>query len=151
MRGLSAAFWICCALATAGCTGALAPPTSAQLRSDGLGGPAPQLASNDQPALPSATSTALLPSEIAHDLSPGETILAEAALRSALEHGRSGEQFEWNAVPAGRPIQIIPEAPFQHAGRDCRQAAVSTKVDDRVHRARASACRQDDGGWAPMT
>ena len=73
--------------------------------------------------------------------------IARQAEYDALERGRSGEPYRWRSRDDSRYGEVIPQSPYQRAGRDCRDYIHTVYIDGRPETMRASACRNPDGTW----
>ena len=73
---------------------------------------------------------------------------AFAAELQALEHGEPGEPVGWRG--AGRYGTVVPGANYERSGMRCRDYSHTIYIDGRPQTARATACRNPDGTWAPV-
>jgi surface antigen len=74
---------------------------------------------------------------------------AFAAEMQALEQGEPGEPVGWKGA-AGRYGTVVPGAYYETRGIRCRDYSHTIYIDGRPQTARASACRNPDGTWAPV-
>jgi surface antigen len=88
--------------------------------------------------------------EIGRKLDERDRLLAQKAEFEALETGRSGEPRRWSNPDNGRYGDIVPQAPYQRAGRDCRDYAHTVYMEGRPTTVRGTACRNPDGTWAAV-
>ena len=74
---------------------------------------------------------------------------AFAAEMQALEQGEPGEPVGWKGA-VGRYGTVVPGAHYETRGIRCRDYSHTIYIDGRPQTARASACRNPDGTWAPV-
>ncbi len=88
---------------------------------------------------------------IGHDIGRGldqrDRMLAQQAEMDAFERGQSGRPVTWRNPDNGRYGEVIPEAPYQDRGRDCRPFTHKVFIDGRPQAMRGTACRNGDGTW----
>jgi surface antigen len=68
----------------------------------------------------------------------------------ALEQGEPGEPVGWRGA-AGRYGTVVPGAAYEARGTRCRDYSHTIFVDGKPQTARASACRNADGSWSPVS
>lgn len=85
--------------------------------------------------------------EIGRSLDRQDRILAQQAEFSALERGRSGERIPWRNPDSNRYGEVVPSAPFERDGRNCREYTHRIFIDGRPQVMRGLACRNPDGTW----
>jgi surface antigen len=73
----------------------------------------------------------------------------DAELR-ALEQGEPGEPVGWRGA-AGRNGTVVPGASYETRGTRCRDYSHTIYVDGKPQTARATACRNPDGTWSPVS
>jgi len=73
----------------------------------------------------------------------------EAELR-ALEQGEPGEPVGWRGA-GGRYGTVVPGAPYETRGTKCRDYSHTIFMDGKPQTARATACRNPDGTWSPIS
>jgi len=73
----------------------------------------------------------------------------DAELR-ALEQGEPGEPVGWRGA-AGRYGTVVPGASYETRGARCRDYSHTIYVDAKPQTARATACRNPDGTWSPVS
>jgi surface antigen len=73
----------------------------------------------------------------------------EAEIR-ALEMGEPGEPVGWHGA-GGRYGTVVPGVPYEARGTRCRDYSHTIFVDRKPQTARASACRNADGSWSPVS
>ena len=102
-------------------------------------------------ATPAAMNSAVSGQVLVGKLDERDRILATEAIFDALERGRSGEPLRWDNPGNGHSGEILPQAPYQRAGLDCRDYIHTVYLDRRSSASgdtiRASACRKPDGNW----
>jgi surface antigen len=66
----------------------------------------------------------------------------------ALEGAAVGQPVVWS----GRNVsgKVVAAAPYQVGSQNCRQYTHTLTVDGKDTLARGSACRNEDGSWAPL-
>lgn len=74
---------------------------------------------------------------------------AYAAEMQALEQGEPGEPVGWKGA-AGRYGTVVPGAYYETRGIRCRDYSHTIYMDGKPQTARASACRNPNGTWAPV-
>ncbi|MCB1491917.1 MAG: glycine zipper 2TM domain-containing protein [Rhodobiaceae bacterium] len=72
---------------------------------------------------------------------------AQEAEYRALEYGRSGSPVAWQNPDTGHYGEVVPTAPYQRGGTDCRDYTHTIYINGRPETARGTACRQPDGTW----
>jgi surface antigen len=102
-------------------------------------------------ALIGAFAGGVLGNEIGRKLDERDRLLAQRAEFDALERGRSGEPRRWSNPDNGRYGDIVPQAPYQRGGRDCRDYAHTVFIEGRPTTVRGSACRNPDGTWQALS
>lgn len=90
----------------------------------------------------------IIGNDIGRKLDQRDRILAQQAELDALERGESGRPRRWQNPDNGRYGDIVPEPPYQRAGRDCRDYAHTVYIEGRPQTMRGSACRNPDGTWS---
>jgi surface antigen len=73
----------------------------------------------------------------------------DAELR-ALEMGEPGDPVGWRGA-TGRYGTVVPGAAYEARGARCRDYSHTIYVDGKPQTARASACRNPDGTWSPIS
>ena len=98
-------------------------------------------------ALVGAVAGGIIGNDIGRKLDQRDRILAQEAEFEALERGESGRPRRWQNPDNGRYGDIVPQAPYQRAGRDCRDYAHTVYMEGRPQTIRGTACRNPDGTW----
>jgi surface antigen len=75
---------------------------------------------------------------------------ALAAEIRALDQGEPGEPVGWKGA-AGQSGTVVPGAYYETRGTRCRDYSHTIYVDGKPQAARATACRNTDGTWAPAS
>ena len=75
---------------------------------------------------------------------------AFAAEMQALEQGEPGEPVGWKGSLAGRYGTVVPGGYYETRGVRCRDYSHTIYINGRPEAARATACRNPDGTWAPV-
>lgn len=88
--------------------------------------------------------------EIGRKLDDRDRLLSQRAEFEALERGRTGEPQRWSNPDNGRYGDIVPQAPYQRGGRDCRDYAHTVYMEGRPQTLRGTACRGPDGTWSAV-
>ena len=102
-------------------------------------------------ALLGAFAGGVIGNDIGRKLDQRDRLLAQQAEFDALERGESGRPRRWDNPDNGRYGEIIPEAPYQRGGRDCRNYAHTVYIDNRPQTMRGTACRNPDRTWTAVT
>ena len=68
----------------------------------------------------------------------------------ALEQGEPGEPVGWRGS-AGRYGTVVPGASYETRGTRCRDYSHTIVVARNPQTARATACRNPDGTWSPVS
>jgi len=76
---------------------------------------------------------------------------AYAAEMQALDQGEPGEPVGWRGVSPGRYGTVVPGGYYETRGVRCRDYSHTIYVDGRPQTARATACRNPDGTWSPVS
>jgi surface antigen len=74
--------------------------------------------------------------------------LAFSAEMRALDLGEPGEPVGWRGHP-GRYGTVVPGGFYETRGTRCRDYSHTIYIDGKPQTARATACRNPDGTWAP--
>ena len=74
--------------------------------------------------------------------------LAFSAEMRALDTGEPGEPVGWRGHP-GRYGTVVPGGFYETRGTRCRDYSHTIYIDGKPQTARATACRNPDGSWAP--
>ena len=98
-------------------------------------------------ALVGAVAGGIIGNDIGRKLDQRDRILAQEAEFEALERGESGRPRRWQTPDNGRYGEIVPQPPYQRAGRDCRDYAHTVYMEGRPQTLRGTACRNPDGTW----
>jgi len=88
--------------------------------------------------------------DIGRRLDQRDQALAQQAEYDALERGESGRPRRWSNPDNGRYGEIVPQPPYQRAGRDCRDYAHTVYMEGRPQTVRGTACRNPDGTWTAV-
>jgi surface antigen len=115
----------------------------------------PQPASNvtgsvASPTAKSVANAGVLGNGIGSTLDERDHQRAFAAELQALEQGEPGEPVGWRGAQ-GRYGTVVPGAPYETKGTRCRDYSHTIYMDGRPQTARATACRNPDGSWAPSS
>lgn len=70
---------------------------------------------------------------------------------SVLETGAAGVTREWHNSSTGRRGQVTPGAAYAVNQYTCRDYVDVIALDGRRETRRATACRQPDGSWRPIS
>jgi surface antigen len=95
-------------------------------------------------------SAGVLGNGLGGNLDEPERQRAFAAEMQALEQGEPGEPVGWKGNAAGRHGTVVPGAYYETRGVRCRDYSHTIYVAGRPETARATACRNPDGSWAPV-
>ena len=101
-------------------------------------------------AIVGAVAGGIIGNDIGRKLDERDRQLAQQAEFDALERGESGRPRRWNNPDNGRYGEIVPQPPYQRAGRDCRDYAHTVYMEGRPQTVRGTACRNPDGTWAAV-
>lgn len=85
---------------------------------------------------------------IGRRLDERDRILAQEAEYDALERGEAGRPRRWSNPDNRHYGEIVPMAPYQRAGLDCRDYVHTVYIDSRPETLRGTACRNRDGTWS---
>jgi surface antigen len=95
-------------------------------------------------------SAGVLGNGLGANLDERERQRAYAAEVQALEQGEPGEPVGWKGSAAGRHGTVVPGAHYETRGVRCRDYSHTIYISGRPETARATACRNPDGTWAPV-
>jgi surface antigen len=95
-------------------------------------------------------SAGVLGNGLGASLDERERQRAYAAEVQALEQGEPGEPVGWKGSAAGRHGTVVPGAYYETRGVRCRDYSHTIYLAGRPETARATACRNPDGTWAPV-
>jgi surface antigen len=98
-------------------------------------------------ALLGAFAGGVIGNDIGKKLDQRDRMLAQQAEFEALERGPVGQPRRWSNPDNGRYGEIVAQAPYQRAGRDCRDYAHTVYMEGRPTTVRGTACRNMDGTW----
>ncbi|MBN8996490.1 MAG: hypothetical protein J0H63_12585 [Rhizobiales bacterium] len=127
-RGAAATFGLVC-LALAGCNAGVG------------GGPAG--------SLPATGEGGVAGGAIGKALGAADQRAARAAEYKALEYGHTGVAVEWKN--GGNHGQVVPGASYRVNAYTCRDFVHTIYIGNEQQSARATACRQANGSWQPVT
>jgi surface antigen len=102
-------------------------------------------------AVVGAVAGGIIGNDIGRKLDQRDRILAQEAEFEALERGESGRPRRWSNPDNGRYGDIVPQPPYQRAGRDCRDYAHTVYMEGRPQTLRGTACRNPDGTWSAVS
>ena len=88
--------------------------------------------------------------DIGRKLDQRDRMLAEQAEYDAFERGESGRPRRWQNPDNGRYGEVVPDRPYQRAGRDCRDYTHTVFIGGRPETMRGTACRNRDGTWSAV-
>lgn len=91
-----------------------------------------------------------LSSEIGSALSPAAKKKALEAEYNALENRKSGEIVHWE-YSTTQNGKITPYPPYQVGSSNCRRYVHAVSVDGQFRQSTATACRDKEGKWTPLT
>lgn len=97
-----------------------------------------------------AVAGGVIGNDIGRKLDQRDRVLAQQAEFDALERGESGRPSRWSNPDNGRYGEIVPAAPYQRSGLDCRDYTHTVYIDGRPEAMRATACRNRDGSWSAL-
>ena len=89
--------------------------------------------------------------DLGRQLDDGDRRMAAEADFVALETGGAGVAREWHNSATGRRGQVTPGAAYAVNQYTCRDFVDTVVVDGRKETRRATACRQPDGSWRPIS
>lgn len=101
-------------------------------------------------AVVGAVAGGVIGNEIGRRLDQRDRQLAQEAEFDALERGESGRPRHWRNPDNGRYGEVIPQQPYQRAGRDCRDYVHTVFIEGRPETMRSTACRNSDGTWSAL-
>lgn len=101
------------------------------------------------PAL-SALSAGVLASDFGSGLDPKARKLAANAEFVALETGRAGAEVPWKASDTVYG-SVIPQQPYQVGSSNCRRYVHTITQKGQSRSTAATACRNADGIWQPLS
>jgi surface antigen len=87
---------------------------------------------------------------IGRRLDQRDRLLAQEAEYDALERGETGRPRRWSNPDSSHYGDIVPAAPYQRGGLDCRDYAHTVYIDGRPETMRGTACRNRDGTWSAV-
>lgn len=90
-------------------------------------------------------------SSVGSRLDEADRRVAMQAQYRALEYGAPGTATPWRNPQNGHHGTIVPNKPYQTAGRHCREYTHTIYVDGRPETLRGRACRNTDGSWQKLT
>ena len=90
----------------------------------------------------------LIGNQIGANLDELDRRRAQEAEFRALEFGRSGSPVAWRNPDSGRYGEVVPAAPYQRGGQNCRDYTHTIYIDGQPEVARGTACRRPDGTWS---
>jgi surface antigen len=99
---------------------------------------------------PGVANAGVLGNGIGMGLDDRDRQRAYDAEMKALEQGEPGEPVGWRGA-AGRYGTVVPGAAYEARGTRCRDYSHTIYMDSKPQTARASACRNPDGTWSPVS
>lgn len=92
-----------------------------------------------------------VPPEFAKLLDDGDRVLVAEAQFEALESGAAGASRDWSNPVNGHAGTVTPGPAYTVNQYSCRDFSQRVVVGERSEVARATACRQPDGTWRPIS
>jgi surface antigen len=135
------------ALALGGCAASAAPKES---DGGGLSGLLPFASSSSRPAA-KTPSGAPIPGELARGFDEKDRSLFTDAQVEALERGAAGAAKEWQNPVSGHGGTITPGPTYSVNQYSCRDYSQRIVMGEKSEVVRATACRQPDGSWRPIS
>lgn len=90
----------------------------------------------------------IIGNSIGRRLDERDRVLAQEAEFDALERGEPGYPRRWTNPDNRHYGEIVPAAPYQRGGLDCRDYVHTVYIDGRPESLRGTACRNRDGTWS---
>ncbi|MEZ5790484.1 MAG: hypothetical protein R3D34_06745 [Nitratireductor sp.] len=98
----------------------------------------------------SALSAGVLASDFGSGLDPRARKMAANAEFVALETGRAGAEIPWKASETVYG-SVIPQQPYQVGSSNCRRYVHTITQNGQSRSTAATACRNADGIWVPLS
>jgi len=121
------------------------------LRQDTPTGSVATAPANTTSPVPTVASGGVLSGAIGTTLDEQDRQRAYAAEVQALEHGEPGLPTGWRGDHANRHGTVVPGAAYDARGTRCRDYTHTIYIDGKPQTARATACRNPDGSWSPVS
>lgn len=80
-----------------------------------------------------------------------DRVFVAAAQFEALEHGPAGGSRDWSNPANGHAGTVTPGPTYSVNQYSCRDFSQRVVIGDRSEVSRATACRQPDGTWRPIS
>ncbi|MBX3581313.1 MAG: hypothetical protein KF810_05425 [Rhizobiaceae bacterium] len=129
-------------LALSGCTTMGGGPAGPSARPASTGPAAPE-------TIISALNGGLIGGAVGTGLSDSDRRIALQAEYKALEHTAAGKPVEWQGSRGSGSVTAAQ--PYRVGSQDCRQYMQTVYAGGQTRSARATACRNPDGSWTPLT
>ncbi len=89
----------------------------------------------------------MLPGDFGRDLpAPAQNSLAAAEVK-ALDFGKAGEVFAWNAKGPGVSGTVVASQPYRVGQSNCRRFRHELNKDGSIQNASGTACKRNGGDW----
>jgi surface antigen len=103
------------------------------------------------PALVALAGGGLLRDDLGRKLTLSERKLAVSAEFEALEYSPVGETVTWGNQFFGNSGVVVSSKTYDVGSSNCRQYVHMLKIKGKSHPFRATACKEQDGTWVPLT
>jgi surface antigen len=101
-----------------------------------------------EPARSLGGAEQLVPGYVGQQMTPQD----RERVRLALERNANYEPAAWQGGQRGTLFRVTPIRTFDGAdGNRCRDYDTQATIDGRLQKIRATACRQADGSWRPLS
>ena len=89
--------------------------------------------------------------ETSKELDAADQRAVQDAQYRALESGRTGAPVAWRNPGSGHSGEVTPGATYHVNAYECRDYTSTVTLGGQRQSSRATACKQPDGTWRPVT
>lgn len=107
--------------------------------------------SEPDPTLVALASGGLLRNPVGRKLTLNEREQAVTAEFEALEYSPAGESVKWGSLLFGSSGAVIASKTYDVGSSNCRQYVHTLLIKGKSETVRATACKEQDGTWVPLT
>ncbi len=103
------------------------------------------------PALVALAGGGLLRNSVGRKLTLNEREQAVSAEFEALEYSPAGETVKWGSQFFGNSGVVVASKTYDVGSSNCRQYVHTLQIKGKSETVNATACKEQDGTWVPLT
>ncbi len=107
--------------------------------------------SKADPTLVALSSGGLLRNSVGQKLTLNERKQAVSAEFEALEYSPAGETVNWGNPFFGNSGVVVASKTYDVGSSNCRQYVHTLQIKGKSETVKATACKEQDGTWVPLT